>query len=404
MSQKLPEAKQLFDSLSRISQKEFETRFGQLLKSNPSYDTEQVEDSISKEAPNTKESIGDKFKDLPRLTQKLKKEYRDKYKQIFQEINTKLIDNDEFGYVNYLAEKYPTFEKYKEKSNLGGNQDLQLLAKGFYKPPQKVSMDEFYQLASDQDAVIYFRGIKSQWDIEKSGGVDEAGAIIKHYDYTTADIQYNTFNDQIPYYMGGGQNGDGIYVTTNVMEAFNYTEGGVNSDVLRFTAKKSDLNVIKKHQLNELSVEVEYYVSEKIKELSPELSRKQMILDGSLELLTPEEMKLYKSGQLVEKFTKEKEQQEKKLYGLYAMRRVIAETDSSALAVMLGFDAVAVNRTNEDYPGEHLVILNYGKFKSFDNEEIRKEQPPKYWKYDYNRNGQERKNEFFTTKNDTNIY
>ena len=40
MSEKLPEAEKLLNDLKNISQQEFEQRFGQLLKTNPSYDSE----------------------------------------------------------------------------------------------------------------------------------------------------------------------------------------------------------------------------------------------------------------------------------------------------------------------------------------------------------------------------
>lgn len=193
MSQKLPEAKKLFDDLTKIPQAEFEQRFGELLKTNPSFDVESPEETISKEAPNTRESLGKQIYELPRMTNKTTYEERLQWRKVAQDVNTKLIDNDEFGYVNYLAEKYPSFEKYKEKTNLGGNHDLQLLAKGWYKPPQVVSMDEFYQLASEKDAVLYFRGIKSYFESRRNEKTQEYEV---ENVYTTADILYNTLNDE----------------------------------------------------------------------------------------------------------------------------------------------------------------------------------------------------------------
>jgi predicted nucleic acid-binding protein len=384
MSQKLPEAKKLFDDLGKISQQDFESRFGALLKSNPKYDKSSPEDDIGREAPSFKDDLNTKIQTLSKMNASSSRAEEMEWRGVVKEVTQKLAVDDEFGWQDYLATKYDSFEKYKKKSNLGGNKDLQLLAKGFYQPPQKVSMDEFYQLASDKDAVVYFRGIKPQYNRERmfaEKGFDESGAIIEHFDYTTADIQYNTFTDKIPYYMGGGQNGDGIYITSNVYEALEYTNGDRNDDVLRFTAKKSDLNVIKKWQLDYLAENV----AESIYRMGKELQVEVTTLEMNLKNLSEEQVKDYKI-------------KEKKLQGYYITRKMILESDSSALAIMLGYDAIAVNRSGLEYPAEHLVVLNYGKFKSFDNEEIRnKDQPEKYWKFDSNL---DRNDQFFTTRMD----
>jgi hypothetical protein len=376
MSQKLPEAKQLYDSLTRISQKEFESRFGQLLKSNPSYDTEQIEDKVRK----------GEFKEAQGLTQKIKnlkvesledyksKEFKD-WEIITDDIVNTLIEKDESGWVKYFGDKNQNIKEFKEKTNLGGNQELTAMAKGWYKPPQVVSMDEFYQEASKEGNVLFFRGIKSQLNMKKHfepAEIDKSGAFIKHYDYTTDDVIYNTFNDEIPYYMGGGMNGDGIYLTSSGNEAMYYTETDSNHELMRFTANINDINVIDKKKLNALYSEVMYKLQEKIKNLKVETTTLQMQGKPNQEL-------------------------NKKLSGYYAIERVVQQSDGSAFAIMLGYDGITVDKINDDGKtwAEHLVLLNYAKFKTYDVTQFReKNQPVELWNYDM----QKGRNYFYPSK------
>jgi hypothetical protein len=337
MAQNNPEAKKLLDDLNNISQEDFEKRFGELLNTPMKIDDgepikfdETKEDAIDGIKPideetsfgqpniktNETKSAIDGIKGMDyeptKYVYKNVLPYRDKILELQNKFEDMMLedgfstfdmeddfeeiyDNDEVyemydGIINNDVSEVKSsidkfVEKYQDTAGDGDSQGrrnvfLEEYFKPAYKPPKVVPPQEFEQLSKGK--TVLFRGVGTQ-----------------------STVKNTLFGDKA-WYMYGGAKGDGIYMSSLQNVAADYSLG--QNTIMEFVVP-DDLKTINEKVLQRVGRRFSERINEKIRSLA--------------------------MGKIDEETAKE-------LESLENLDNIMRNCGYTALAIIMGFDAVDV--------------------------------------------------------------
>jgi hypothetical protein len=337
MAQNNPEAKKLLDDLNNISQEDFEKRFGELLNTPMKIDDGEpikfdetkeeaidgikpIDEETSFGQPNIKtnetKSAIDGIKGMDyeptKYVYKNVLPYRDKILELQNKFEDMMLedgfstfdmeddfeeiyDNDEVyemydGIINNDVSEVKSsidkfVEKYQDTAGDGDSQGrrnvfLEEYFKPAYKPPKVVPPQEFEQLSKGK--TVLFRGVGTQ-----------------------STVKNTLFGDKA-WYMYGGAKGDGIYMSSLQNVAADYSLG--QNTIMEFIVP-DDLKTVNEKVLQRVGRRFSERINEKIRSLA--------------------------MGKIDEETAKE-------LESLENLDNVMRNCGYTALAIIMGFDAVDV--------------------------------------------------------------